>query len=420
MPQNNHFFDSPSRHHLSGLNLWRNVPQTSWKPCLWWTQSAEPRMAEAGKMNGYIIIECSGGLNQMRRDLCNGIGIARLLNATIVLPRFETSPYWNDTSGFGDIFDADFFLESVHSWVDVLRELPTNLSMRQPVAINCHKVASPFDYVESLLPKLLQHTVIVLRPSASQRSDRYPDSAKRARCHACFRSLRLVRRLQETADTLLERLPHPFVVLHLRFEPDMIAYSRCRYNLSSASMASINRVRGFRQVFGVADEKSWRKKGKCPLTPQETAFILQALNIPASTPIYLAAGSGLLELHKLASTYTQLFQKSDFLHADRLKALKGSRRAAIDWYVSLHAYAYIATFVGNMDKMVVSDRVLAGKHRNLVLDRHMFAEAYGQGMSEQEISKLIWKKHRHHVTSGYGSPVSDCFCRTYLTASLQE
>lgn len=412
----NHFFDSsPVRPHTSlGLELWRNVSAARWKPCSWWSNyTADPTAAVMEKTSGYIIIACSGGLNQMRRDFCKGVGIARLLNATLLLPRFEASPYWNDTSGFREIFDVEFFLESVRGWVDVLREIPAALSSREPVAITCHKVSGPFDYVESLLPQLLQHEVILLRPSASQRSDLEPNFAKRARCHACFRSLRLVGSLQEIAEAILRRLPRPFVALHLRFEPDMVAYSRCRYsNLSTASMASIERVRSSRQVLGEAAEKPWRRKGKCPLTPLETSFILTALNVPATTTIYLAAGSELLEAPKITATYSHVFQKSDiFLHVDHLEGLKGSSRAAIDWFVSLHADVYIATFVGNMDKMVVADRTLAGKHRNLVLDRHAFAEAKWQGMQETELSELMLRSHRQHVSSGSGLPVSDCFCR---------
>ncbi|CAN1759582.1 O-fucosyltransferase 13, partial [Linum perenne] len=47
--------------------------------------------------NGYIRVDFYGGLNQMRRDFCDGVGIARLLNATLVLPRFEAAAYWNES-----------------------------------------------------------------------------------------------------------------------------------------------------------------------------------------------------------------------------------------------------------------------------------------------------------------------------------
>lgn len=30
-------------------------------------------------------------------QLCDGIGVARLLNATMVLPKFEVAAYWNES-----------------------------------------------------------------------------------------------------------------------------------------------------------------------------------------------------------------------------------------------------------------------------------------------------------------------------------
>jgi hypothetical protein len=30
-------------------------------------------------------------------QLCDGVGIARLLNATLVLPKFEVAAYWNES-----------------------------------------------------------------------------------------------------------------------------------------------------------------------------------------------------------------------------------------------------------------------------------------------------------------------------------
>jgi hypothetical protein len=59
----------------------------------------------------------------------------------------------------------------------------------------------------------------------------------------------------------------------------MVAYSRCAYiGLSSKTFESIEAVRGEgRNVLtGDAARLIWRNRGKCPLTPSETVFILQA------------------------------------------------------------------------------------------------------------------------------------------------
>ena len=291
------------------------------------------------------------------------------------------------------------------------QDIPAAVSSQPPYPITCHKQKAPFDYVESLLPKLLHHKVILLRPSASQREDRFPVLAKSTQCQACFHALRLVKALQNEAESLLQQIPRPFVALHLRFEPDMIAYSRCLYNnLSTASVVAIDQAQGTRQVLGKKLQKSWRTRGKCPLTPKETASLLLALKVPSSTTIYIAAGTGLLEFHELASAFPRAVQKSNFLTKRSLKALGGSRAAAIDWYVCLHSDAYIATFTGNMDKMVISDRILASKQQNMILNRRYFAELKSEGKSTFEISGLIWQAHKQDVISGRNLPVTDCFC----------
>ncbi|KAJ6802914.1 uncharacterized protein M6B38_190625 [Iris pallida] len=136
--------------------------------------------AAAARSNGFIRVDCFGGLNQMRRDLCDGIGIARLLNATLVLPKFEVAAYWNESSGFADVFDVDYFVRQTEGYVEVAKELPEEIASREPFRVDCSKRKGLFDYVESVLPALLEHRYISITPAISQRRDRYPLYAKAA------------------------------------------------------------------------------------------------------------------------------------------------------------------------------------------------------------------------------------------------
>ncbi|THG09063.1 hypothetical protein TEA_017053 [Camellia sinensis var. sinensis] len=125
----------------------------------------------------------------------------------------------------------------------------------------------------------------------------YPLNAKAAHCQACYNTICLTRALAKKGSELLQAIPKPFLSLHLRFEPDMVAYSQCNYSgLSSTSMEAIEAAQGDRKPWTGEAARVWRNRGKCPLTPKETAFILQALSIPKNTNIYLAAGDGLMEL----------------------------------------------------------------------------------------------------------------------------
>lgn len=351
----------------------------------------------------------------MRRDLCDGVGIARLLNATLVLPKFEVAAYWNESSGFADVFDVDYFIQQLTGFVKVVKQLPSEIASKQPFRVDCSKRKGHFDYIESVLPSLLQHRYISITPAMSQRRDRYPLFAKAALCQACYSALRLTKSLEKKGSELLQAIPKPFLSLHLRFEPDMVAYSQCEYpGLSSSSMKAIEAARADRKAYTGETARVWRSRGKCPLTPNETAFLLQALSIPTSTNIYLAAGDGLMEIEGLTSIYTNVFTKSSLMNGEDFLSMHGNTKAALDYYVSIHSDAYVATYFGNMDKMVAAMRAFNGLFKTLFLNRRSFAEFRERGLEGEELMEALWKVHRDEFVVGRGSALPDCFCEFKL------
>lgn len=68
---------------------------STWKPC------SEQRDWPASVGNdGYIMVTANGGLNQQRVAICNAVAVARLLNATLVVPKFMYSSVWRDVSKY--------------------------------------------------------------------------------------------------------------------------------------------------------------------------------------------------------------------------------------------------------------------------------------------------------------------------------
>lgn len=227
--------------------------------------------------------------------------------------------------------------------------------------------------------------------------------------------MRLTRSLEKQASKLLEAIPKPFLSLHLRFEPDMVVYSQCEYfGLSPASMEAIEAARGDRKPWTGALAYAWRKRGKCPLMPNETAFIFQSLSIPTNTNIYLAAGDGLMELKGLTSTYTNVVTKSALLSGEDSANMHGNTKAALDYYVSINSDYYVATYFGNMDKMVAAMRAYKGLYKTLFLSRRAFAELTSQGLKGQELMQALWMAHKHDFVMGRGSALPDCFCEIKL------
>ncbi|XP_013702807.1 O-fucosyltransferase 13-like isoform X1 [Brassica napus] len=409
------FVNTPlSSSSLLDFDIWSVKRMAEWRPCKWWLHGHLTPLP--AKSNGFIRIDCFGGLNQMRRDLCDGVGIARLLNATLVLPKFEVAAYWNESSGFGDVFDVDYFIQKLNGFIKVVKDLPTDISSKEPFRVDCSKRKGQFDYRETILPLLLEHHYISLTPAMSQRRDRYPQYAKATLCQACYSALRLTTSLEKKALELLDAIPKPFLSLHLRFEPDMVAYSRCEYpNLSPSSLAAIKAAGGEDKKPWTGEiAQSWRKRGKCPLTPNETALMLQSLRIPTSTNIYLAAGDGLMEMEGFTSVYTKVFTKSDLLNREDFTRMHGNTKAALDYYVSINSDAYVATYFGNMDKMVAAMRAYKGMHKTLFLSRKAFAELTSQRLEEEELKKALWEVHRNDFEIGRGSALPDCFCEFKL------
>ncbi|XP_012573038.1 O-fucosyltransferase 13 isoform X2 [Cicer arietinum] len=353
----------------------------------------------------------------MRRDFCDGVGIARLLNATLVLPKFEVASYWNETSGFADVYDVDYFIQHMNGFVKVVKTLPPEIVTKEPVQVDCSKRKGQFDYVESVLPSLVKHKYISITPAMSQRRDRYPLYAKAALCQACYKALRLAKPLETKASKLLDAIPKPFLSLHLRFEPDMVAYSQCQYpDLSPSSIKAVEAAIALveRKPWTGELARVWRQRGKCPLTPNETALILQSLSIPPTTNIYLAAGDGLMEIEGLSNIYTNIFTKSSLLNEEDFTSMHGNTKAALDYYISINSDSYIATYFGNMDKMVAAMRAFQGLYKTLFLSRRGFAELTSQGLRGKKLMQALWNVHRDEFVMGRGSALPECFCEFKL------
>ncbi|KAH6758746.1 O-fucosyltransferase family protein [Perilla frutescens var. frutescens] len=398
---------------LERAQIWSLRRVIEWRPCNWWLQGHLSVLPE--KSNGYIRVDCYGGLNQMRRDFCDGVGIARLLNATLVLPKFEVAAYWNESSGFEDVFDVEYFIQKMNGFVQVVKELPAELVSKEPFRVDCSKRKGSFDYVETVLPSLLEHRYISITPAMSQRRDRYPLSAKAALCQACYNALQLTYKLEKKGAELLEAIPKPFLALHLRFEPDMVAYSQCEYSsLSPASVQAIEAARGDRKPWTGEEARLWRSRGKCPLTPNETAVILGALSIPTDTNIYLAAGDGIMELEGLTSVYPNVYTKSGLLDGEDFRNMHGNTKAALDYHVCINSDSYMATYFGNMDKMVAAMRALKGLYKTLFLSRRAFAVLTSQVLKGNSLMEALWKVHRDDYVMGVGSALPDCFCEFKL------
>ncbi|KAL5193270.1 O-fucosyltransferase 3 [Glycine soja] len=109
----------------------------------------------------------------------------------------------------------------------------------------------------------------------------------------------------------------------------------------------------------VSEER--RSLGLCPLTPEESALILQAFGFDRETPIYISAGEiygGERRLAQLRAAFPRIVKKEALLANDELQQFQNhsSQMAALDFMVSVASNTFVPTYDGNMAKIVKGHR----------------------------------------------------------------
>ncbi|KAK4756330.1 hypothetical protein SAY87_006457 [Trapa incisa] len=342
--------------------------------------------------NGYLMVSCNGGLNQMRAAICDMVAIARYLNVTLIVPELDKTSFWNDPSEFHDIFDVDHFITSLRDEVRILKELPPKLKKRVELGmIHSMPPISWSDisyYHDQILPLIRRYKVLHLNRTDSRLANNgQPLELQKLRCRVNFSALKFTSQIEELGRRVITLLRQsgPFLVLHLRYEMDMLAFSGCTQGCSPDEAEELTKMRyaypWWKEKIINSDLK--RKDGLCPLTPEETALTLRALGIDQNIQIYIAAGEiygGEKRMAALAKSYPRLVRKETLLQPSELKYFQNhsSQMAALDYLVSLESDIFIPTYDGNMAKVVEGHRRHLGFKKTILLDRKLLVELIDQ------------------------------------------
>ncbi|CAA6670686.1 unnamed protein product [Spirodela intermedia] len=363
------------------------------------------------KNNGYLMVSCNGGLNQMRSAICDMVTIARYLNVTLIVPELDKTSFWADTSEFQDLFDVDHFITSLRDEVRILKELPPRLKRRaelEPVFTMPPISWSPMKYyLNQVLPLIKKHKILHLnRTDARLANNGLALEIQRLRCRVNYSALRFTAQIEDLAGRVIRLLKRggPFLVLHLRYEMDMLAFSGCTQGCTAEEAAELTRMRyaypWWKEKIVDSDQK--RKDGLCPMTPEETALVLKALDIDPSYQIYIAAGEiygGEKRMAALASAYPKLVRKETLLEPSELQFFQNhsSQMAALDYLVSLESDIFVPTYDGNMAKVVEGHRRHLGFKKTILLNRRLLVgliDRYASGsLSWEEFSSSVKAAH---------------------------
>uniref|UniRef100_A0A0D3H316 O-fucosyltransferase family protein n=1 Tax=Oryza barthii TaxID=65489 RepID=A0A0D3H316_9ORYZ len=322
----------------------------------------------------YLMIVTSGGLNQQRTGIIDAVVAARILNATLVVPKLDQTSFWKDASNFSEIFDVDWFISNLSKDVKIVKELPEiGGKLRTPHRMRVPRKCTQRCYVNRVLPALLKKHVVRLTKFDYRLANRLDTDLQKLRCRVNYHGLRFTGLIEEMGEKLIQRMRERskhFIALHLRFEPDMLAFSGCYYGGGEKERKELGAIRKRWKTLHAINPEKGRRQGRCPLTPEEVGLMLRALGYRNDVHIYVASGEiygGARTLAPLKAFFPNLHTKETISSKEELAPFSkySSRMAALDFIVCDGSDAFVTNNNGNMAKILAGRRRYFGHKRTI-------------------------------------------------------
>lgn len=424
--------------------LWKPPPNRDFVPCV----EPSPNYTSPAESQGYLLVHANGGLNQMRAGICDMVAVARIINATLVIPELDKRSFWQDSSNFSDVFDEEKFISSLADDVKVIKKLPKDLATATR-AVKHFRSWSGIDYYQEEIASMWTDYQVIRAAKSDSRlaNNNLPLDIQKLRCRACYEALRFAPHIEAMGKLLVERMRSygPYIALHLRYEKDMLAFSGCTHGLTPVEADELREIRENTEYWKVKeiDATEQRAKGYCPLTPKEVGMFLNALGFPSNTPVYIAAGEiygGDSRMADLQSRYPFLMSKEKLASVEELEPFTNhaSQMAALDYIVSVESDVFIPSYSGNMARAVEGHRRFLGHRKTFSLDRKALVRLFDKvesGLLKEgkNLSNRVIEIHKRRQgsprkrkgpisgTKGmdrfrseeafYVNPLPDCLCR---------
>nr|TKW25777.1 hypothetical protein SEVIR_3G141100v2 [Setaria viridis] len=366
--------------HFVANELWRTADSNGWR-----ASSAPPPPTES-ESNGYLRVQCNGGLTQQHSAICNAVVVARIMNATLVLLELDTNSFWHDESGFVDLYDVPHFIKTLKHDVRIVMSVPKITAQGKAKKLKAYKIDPPRDapvtwYRTTALKKIRKYGAIYLTPFSHHLAEEIDDpELQRLRCRVNYHALRFTPNIMKTSSDIVKCID----ILTPKEQEILLKY----------------RKEHFPEKIIVYRER--RLIGKCPLTPEEVGLILCAIGYDNTTRIYLASG--------------KLFENHSMVGSGKLEEnTRGLAGSAVDYMVCLLSDIFIPTYDGpsNFANNLMGHRLYYGFRTTITPNRKALApifmdreEGHASGFEESQAG------HRIHLESFYTNSWPECFCQT--------
>ncbi|KAL3362048.1 hypothetical protein AABB24_014749 [Solanum stoloniferum] len=367
--------------HRASIDIWKSRYSSFYYGC----SERGPHFTERGPhfssavrerfSNGYLLIATSGGLNQQRTGITDAVVVARILNATLVVPELDHHSFWKDESDFSNIFDVGWFISYLAKDVTIVKRVPEKVMMsmeKPPYTMRVPRKSEPEYYLEQVLPILLRRRVLQLTKFDYRLASDLDEELQKLRCRVNYHALRFTKPIRNLGQKLvfrMRKMEKRFIAVHLRFEPDMLAFSGCYYGGGDKERYELGEIRKRWATLPELSPDEERTRGKCPLTPHEVGLMLRALGFNNDTYLYVASGEiygGEKTLQPLRELFPNFYTK-EILAGEELQPFLpySSRLAAIDYIVCDESDVFATNNNGNMAKILAGRRRYMGHKRTI-------------------------------------------------------
>ncbi|KAJ1289176.1 hypothetical protein BS78_02G144500 [Paspalum vaginatum] len=303
--------------------------------------------APSKQHNGFIYAKIYGGFEKIQSSICDLVAIARLLNATLVIPEIQATTRAKGISpkfkSFSYIYDEDHFIDELSNDVAVVHGLPKDLrEARKKIkfpTVSPRNSATPEYYITEVLPRLVKSKVIGIIVNGGNCLQSILPSGleefQRLRCRVAFHALRLRPQIQALGNQIVGRLRasgRPYLAYHPGLLRDTLAFHGCAELFQDIHTELIQYRRNQMIKRGTVKEQltvdsvSRKMAGLCPLMPEEVGLLLQALGYPPTTIIFLAGSEtfgGQRMLIPLRAMFANLVDRTSLCSQRELSDLFG-------------------------------------------------------------------------------------------------